>query len=250
MPGSCKDTVVGTDTKSLVNHESESTEEAMGVQTRLQSKQANCTLKPLKVVDSIPEVTPTEPSMAQKDYPSLKHLWEKVESRGESSKYIFVIEKGWLCRQLRDGNNTDKGCGPKVLVVPTKYRSHIMKKALESLLQGHLGVNNTLSKIQSQFYWPGIADCVSRYCKSCDLCQKTIDKGRVKKVPLGRMPQIGIPFERIAIDLVGPLSPPSERGHQYILTVVDYATRYLEAIPLKQITTPDIAETLIGVYSR
>ena len=247
---SCKDTVVGTDTKSLVNHESESTEEAMAVQTRSQTKQAKGTLKPLKVVDSIPEVTPTELSMAQKDDPSLKHLWEKVESRGESSKYIFVIEKGWLCRQLRDRNNIEKGCGPKVLVVPTKYRSHIMKIAHESLLQGHLGVNNTLRKIQSQFYWPGIADCVSRYCKSCDLCQKTIDKGRVKKVPLGRMPQIGVPFERIAIDLVGPLSPPSERGHRYILTVVDYATRYLEAIPFKQITTPDIAEALIGVYSR
>ena len=62
------------------------------------------------------------------------------------------------------------------------------------------------------------------------------------------MSQIGVPFERI--DLVGPLSPPSERGQQYILTVVDYATRYLEAIPLKQITTSDIAEALIGVYSR
>ena len=170
-------------------------------------------------------------------------------SRG-SSKYIFVIEKGFLCRQLRDRSNIDKGCGPKVLVVPTKYRSQIMKIAHESLLQGHLGVNNnTLSKIQNQFYWPGIADCVSRYCKSCDLCQKSIDKGRVKKVPLGRMPQIGVLFEMIAVDLVGCLSPPS-RGYQYILTVVEYATRYLEAIPLKQITTPDIAKALIGVYSR
>ena len=135
----------------------------MAVQTRSQSKQGKSTLKPLKVVDSIPEVTPSELSMEQKDDPSLKHLWQKVKSRGENSKYIFVIEKGWLCRQLGDCSNTDKDCGPKVLVVPTKYRSHIVKIAHEALLQGHLGVNNTLSKIQSQVYWPGIADCVSRY---------------------------------------------------------------------------------------
>jgi transposase InsO family protein len=125
-----------------------------------------------------------------------------------------------------------------------------MNIAHEFLLQGHLWVSKTLTKIQNKFYWPGIAEYVSRFCQSCDLCQKTVDKGRVKRVPLGRMPLIGVPFERVAIDLVGPLSPPSERGHQYILTIVDYATRYLEAIPLKQITTPVVAEALITVYSR
>lgn len=39
------------------------------------------------------------------------------------------------------------------------------------------------------------------------------------------------PFQRIAMDLVGPL-PRSKRGNRYILTIVDYVTRYLEAIAL------------------
>ena len=136
------------------------------------------------------------------------------------------------------------------MVVPSKYRDQIIKVAHESLLQGHLGVKNTLTKIQSQFYWPGIVDSVYRFCRSCDLCQKTIDKGRVPRAPLGRMPLIGIPFQRVAIDLVGPLSPPSERGHRYFLTIIDYATRYPEAIPLKSITKPEVAEALVTVYSR
>ena len=113
-----------------------------------------------------------------------------------------------------------------------------------------MGINNTISKVMTQFFWPGLAGDVSRFCRSCDICQKTIDKGRVPKAPLGKMPIMDVPFQRIAIDLIGPIQPPSSRGHKWILTVVDYATRYPEAIPLKQTATIDIAEELLTIYSR
>ena len=35
------------------------------------------------------------------------------------------------------------------------------------------------------------------------------------------------PFERIAIDIVGPL-PRSRKGYQYVLVIYDYATWYPE----------------------
>jgi len=56
-------------------------------------------------------------------------------------------------------------------------------------------------------------------------------------MPLQKMPLIDMPFKRVAIDLIGPISPPSEAGHRYILTLVDYATGYPEAVPLKNIDT-------------
>ena len=52
------------------------------------------------------------------------------------------------------------------------------------------------------------------------------------------------------MDLVGPILPPSEMGHRYILTLVDYATRYPEAVPLKNIETETVAEALMDMYSR
>ena len=64
------------------------------------------------------------------------------------------------------------------------------------------------------------------------------------------MPLIDVPFRRVAVDLVGPLSPPSEDNHRYILTLVDYATRYPEAVALKNIDTETVAETLVDFYSR
>ena len=77
-----------------------------------------------------------------------------------------------------------------------------------------------------------------------------MQKGSVRKVPLQKMPLIEKPFQRVAIDLVGPISPPSEDGHRYILTLVDYATRYPEAVPLKNIDTETVAEALVDIFSR
>ena len=70
------------------------------------------------------------------------------------------------------------------------------------------------------------------------------------KAPLGRIPLIDVPFQRVAMDLIGPIHPVSDRGHRYILTIVDYATRYPEAVPLANIDTQTVAESLIDVYSR
>ena len=49
-------------------------------------------------------------------------------------------------------------------------------------------------------------------------------------------------FRCVAMDLVGPIKPATDRGHQYILTVMDQATRYPECIALRRIDTEAIAE--------
>jgi len=72
-----------------------------------------------------------------------------------------------------------------------------------------MGVKKTTDKIQKAFYWPGIHGDVSRHCKSCDIYLKTVNKGSVPKVPLQKMPLIEMPFKRVAIDLIGPISPQS-----------------------------------------
>ena len=62
------------------------------------------------------------------------------------------------------------------------------------------------------------------------------------------MPVIGEPFERIAMDLIGPLLQTAS-GKQYVLVVSDYATIYLEAYAMNIITTPAVAEKLIDLFS-
>ncbi|XP_068204576.1 uncharacterized protein [Palaemon carinicauda] len=91
---------------------------------------------------------------------------------------------------------------------------------------------------------------ITRFCRSCDACQRTVDKGRVKMVKLGRMPLIQEPFQRVAVDIVGPIEPRASDGSRYILTIVDYATRYPEAVALRNIDSVTVAEALLSVFSR
>ena len=64
------------------------------------------------------------------------------------------------------------------------------------------------------------------------------------------MPLMDLPFGCVAEDLIGPITPASEKGHRYMLTLVDYATCYPEAVPLKNIDTETVAEALLHLYSR
>jgi hypothetical protein len=51
----------------------------------------------------------------------------------------------------------------------------------------------------------------------------------------------GAPFERVALDLIGPL-PPSRRGKVYLLVMQDCYTKWVETAPLANKTAPVVAE--------
>ncbi|XP_063788599.1 uncharacterized protein LOC134943977 [Pseudophryne corroboree] len=134
------------------------------------------------------------------------------------------------------------------LVVPRSFREQLMSVAHEIPLAGHQGRDRTLRRLTQNFFWPGVSDDVRTYCKSCDVCQRL---GRPSaRAPLRSLPIVGEPFQRVAVDIVGPLPVPSRSGKRYILTVVDYATRYPEAVALSAITAEKVADALLGIFSR
>ncbi|XP_056598246.1 tyrosine-protein phosphatase non-receptor type substrate 1-like [Triplophysa dalaica] len=49
-----------------------------------------------------------------------------------------------------------------------------------------------------------------------------------------------VPFERIGMDLIGPLER-SAQGHRFPLVIVDYATRYPEAVALRNISATSVS---------
>lgn len=82
------------------------------------------------------------------------------------------------------------------------------------------------------------------------MCQKTVGKGRVSNLQLGKMSIIGIPFSRAAIDLIGPIHrSQADNGHRFVILVVDYATRYPEAKLLKNVDTETMAAALVENFS-
>ena len=57
------------------------------------------------------------------------------------------------------------------------------------------------------------------------------------------------PFEKIAIDIVGPL-PVTRKKNKYILTCIDLGTRYLDAVPLHITTVKVVIEKLQYIMLR
>ncbi|CAM4631962.1 unnamed protein product [Lepidochelys olivacea] len=133
-------------------------------------------------------------------------------------------------------------------VVPRIHRRAVLKLAHDIPAAGHLGQEKTVARVLARFFWPSIHREVKEYCASCPDCQHAAPAG-VRKAPLVPLPVVGVPFERVAMDLVGPF-PKSKAGHQYILVLMDYATRFPEAIPLRSITTRTIAAELMKIFAR
>ena len=135
------------------------------------------------------------------------------------------------------------------LVVPVSQREFILDNAHCSPFAGHVSVNKTRERIYSHFYWPGVDKEIKQIVRSCSICQKARMPGRSGKAELGVMNLITTPFLKIAIDIIGPLQM-TDRKNMYILTVVDVATRWPEAIPLPNIHTHTIIEALSNIFSR
>ncbi|KYO22569.1 hypothetical protein Y1Q_0003103 [Alligator mississippiensis] len=72
--------------------------------------------------------------------------------------------------------------------------------------------------------------------------------GDKRKAPLQPLPIIAQPFQRVGIDIVGPLRHKTCIGKKYILTLVDFATRYPEAIALTSTEAPVVADALTKIF--
>src|SRR5262245_20589098 len=91
----------------------------------------------------------------------------------------------------------------------------------------------------ARFIWPGLRRDVTQWVAECQRCQHTKSGRSFQHPPLPFM--VHDRFNTVHIDIVGPL-PVSSRGHQYLLTLVDHFTRWIEAVPIANISAECCAE--------
>ena len=226
--------------------------EISGAVTR---SKANKKFHPL-VVPQIKDlnIDPDEFKTLQQSCDSLVELRAKAEAneiveKKDGSQYQYLYVNGLLYRKCLKSKFCEN-VGKLIIIPPFKCRPLILSVAHESPLAGHFSHRKTEARIRSNFFWPSIGTDVRTFCRSCDRCQRVAPRGRVKNVPMCNVPIISEPFSKVSIDLVGPFSPPSEDGHRYILTLIDYATGFPEALPLTNIDSISVAEALFTIFSR
>ena len=127
-------------------------------------------------------------------------------------------------------------------IVPHHKREEALQTFHDLPTAGHRGVTKTYEKIREKLWWPKLKEDVSYWCNSCSSCAR-FKSVHASKAPLKSL-LAGHPQEVVAIDFVGPMSSPTTRNNLYLLVMVDYFTRYAEAIPLPDRQASTVAKAI------
>ena len=125
--------------------------------------------------------------------------------------------------------------------IPKKFREMAMK-SVHNL--SHPGPKSTVKLMCSRFIWPRMKSEVYNWTRACQGCQLA-KVGRKTKTPLMSFKPTER-FKHVHVDIVGPL--PIVEGKQYLLTMIDRATRWPEAVPITHIDAETVTKMLFKYW--
>ena len=206
----------------------------------------------IKIATGI-ECTPEELVKLQGEDESLKFIRQKIvdddETALEAGGAIYIKRNGIIFRKYKDKKEFRDKIITQV-VVPVKLRMGVMKLAHETPIGAHQGFKKCLYRVMEQFFWSGLQNDLRRFINSCEICQRTVTKGSVQRVPMELTVLGEGVFDHIYVDLIGELVPNSSEGHKYIMTVIDSVSKYCEGVCLKHIDSVTIANELFKIFTR
>lgn len=110
-------------------------------------------------------------------------------------------------------------------------QQRVIKEFHENPLGGHQGIARTYQRISQQYHWKGMRQMIKNYILSCATCQLNKTTNRTIKEPMVITTTASRPFEKIFMDIVGPL-PKSYNGNVFILTLQDDLSKFAWAAPM------------------
>lgn len=108
---------------------------------------------------------------------------------------------------------------------------------------GHSGVSRTVKRLKLNYQWKNLKTDVKHYILNCEVCQKNKTHKKTKQ-PMLITTTVTKAFERICLDIVGPL-PITELGNTHILTMQDELTRYALTVALASTDATTVARAFV-----
>jgi hypothetical protein len=128
----------------------------------------------------------------------------------------YIIKDGLLYHIHAKGKQT---ITPHIqLVVPPSLREEVMMACHDDT--GHFGIARSYETARTRYYWEGLFRDIAHYVKSCAICNTRKNPKHKRRAPVTPMPIVTRPFQRTAIDIVGPL-PVTKDGNRYIVVISD-----------------------------
>ena len=114
---------------------------------------------------------------------------------------------------------------------------------------GHQGIARTKTLVREHYWWPAMDKEIVQAINDCVECQnspKTRVYSKPKVVPVA-LPEG--PWERVAIDLIGPFSRRIG-GFEYAVTLVDSYSRWPEIGFVHAVTSSSVMQVLDEIFAR
>lgn len=156
--------------------------------------------------------------------------------------------------KLLDKIKNDKNrSGPRICILSNVKRienKHDRKIILNDFhllpSSGHAGMRRMSNNIKKYYFWPGIDKDVREFVKRCDSCQR--QKHSIpKKEPMEITSTAHTAFEKVFLDLVGPLERDND-NYSYILTCQCELTKYVEGYPLISKKADEVARSFVNNF--
>ncbi|CAF5020147.1 unnamed protein product [Rotaria sp. Silwood1] len=141
----------------------------------------------------------------------------------------YIIKDNLLMRRLNH---------PVPYVPQGDLRKTILQIYHDTAANGaHFGRDKTIHKIQQRYFWPSMYKDINHYIKSCILCAQF--NPRRQKNP-GALRPIKPPdgvWQLVSMDFHGPITPTSQRGNKYIISLTDVLSKFVITKAVRDNTT-------------
>jgi hypothetical protein len=164
------------------------------------------------------------------DVPEELNQKQTTTFKKQATHYLIV-------NKLLHRRNTKTPSEPLKVIKTTELET-TLHNLHSNILSGHFGIEGTYNRARSRYYWPNLYKSIAEYIKSCDTCQR-----QGAPIPHEELHpiQVGKPFDRVGIDIVGPLSITGS-GNRYIVVATEYLTKWPEARALVDTKATTIAK--------
>ena len=159
--------------------------------------------------------------LLQNQLPSSKSAIRKLETLAE--KYVLLDS---LLFRISPERET------VVLAIPQTCADKIITLYHKSLFAGHQGIIKTYLTISDKSFIPNLIHYLRSYIKGCHICQLSCNEKPPSRYLQTRINPNYVPMSRLSMDL--KVMPRSQKGHRYILCIIDEVTNLLVTVPIFQ----------------
>lgn len=180
-----------------------------------------------------------------KQYSSDKHADRIAINTNFSDRGSYIRFKEIIREMFKSSNISMTIFSNRVInVTDIEDINNILETYHTSILGGHVGFERMKNNIRRFYDWHNMTNDIKNFVKNCQACERA-KITRHTRMPMQITTVASEAFEKIYIDFVGPINPPSMDGHKYIFTCSCDLTKFAVAVPTFDCTALTAARAIV-----